>query len=57
MGGKLIDRNTKPLAVCLLNAVGTETLIEEVNLNILSGADGGKHQGDGHQGQGGGHGH
>ena len=40
----------------LLNAVGTETLIEEVDVDFLRGADGGEHTGGGDQGQGGGHG-
>ena len=40
----------------LLNAVGTETLIEQVDVDFLCRADGGEHTGGGDQGQGEGHG-
>ena len=40
----------------LLNAVGTETLIEEVDVDLLGRANGGEHTGGGHQGRGEGHG-
>ena len=41
----------------LLYAVGTEALIEEVDVDFLRRADGGEHTGGGDQGQGEGHGH